>query len=425
MNNIFKICIVVIASFAALQLIAEDVKSSQEIVLDNYPDQTPYINTLRFEYFNLPMEKTFWAEMSLWKDSFYSDGTERSVEVIKDHPKMKYKVWLQKNSSSQLAVILPGMGGHFSSSSVTEMANILFKNGYSVVAMNSVMHPDFMESAANSVVPGYTPFDAKDIYGALQKVFADLQERYKEKQFTNKILVGYSLGGLHTLFISDIESFKDAPLFSRYISINPPMDMLYSLEQLEDVYDVWQLWNRDEFNQRVDYVTGVYLGILRGKIPENAYIPLHNEEAKFLIGKSYHIVLKSIIYSIHKRKDFGFLTAKSSWFSREALYAEIEKISFTEFRNTFLKSYYAEVFKNKVSMEQLNEESGPKSIEKSLAVNSKLRVFHNEDDFLLRSSDPEWLRTTFKDRLTFFDKGGHMGNLYTKEFQEKLLQVMK
>lgn len=428
MNNIFKIFISLFLSITAIQLPAEVLKGTAQIIpMEDYPDQGSYINTLRFEYFRMPEEKTFWAEMSLWKYNFYSDGSERSVEVIKDkdHPKMEYKLWIQDGAKSKLVVILPGMGGHYTSSSVTVMAHMLFKIGYTVVAMNSAMHPDFMESAATAIVPGYTPFDAKDTYNAIEKVFADLQAKYKDKQFTEKVLLGYSLGALHTLFISDMESSKPLALFDRYIAINPPVDMLYSLERLEDVYDVWELWNRDEFNQRIDFTTGIYLGMLRNKIPSMAYIPLHNVEAQYLLGKSYHIVLRNIIYSIHKRRNFGFLTAQSSWFNREYLYQEIEKFSYIDFRDTFIKKYYEEVFKGRVSMEQLNVESGLAAIEKSLAINQKIRVLHNEDDFLLRPADPEWLKLTFKERLTFFKKGGHLGNLYTKEFQEKLLQLLQ
>ncbi len=45
-------------------------------------------------------------------------------------------------------------------------------------------------------------------------------------------------------------------------------------------------------------------------------------------------------------------------------------------------------------------------------MNDRVRIFTNENDFMLRPEDLDWLRETLGERLSLFENGGHLGNLY-------------
>ena len=74
-------------------------------------------------------------------------------------------------------------------------------------------------------------------------------------------------------------------------------------------------------------------------------------------------------------------------------------------------------------LEELYAASTLRNFAPALEKNQKVRVVHNYDDFLLSDDDREFLDRTFGSRLTWFDHGGHLGNLYVTSVQETLLEM--
>ncbi len=423
---------------AALQLLsvwAGDVK------LENYQTQSPAVDTLRIELFDTEGHKQgFWTELSFWSSDFYSHGDERSVNVLGDgHPDLTYMVWLQKDPST-LVVILPGFSGNYLSSSNIALAEVFFKKGYSALVVSSAMNWEFMEGAATAKVPGYTPQDAVDIYNALQAVFADIEKRSPGKM-TKKILAGMSLGALHTLFISEIDGREKKIGFERYLAINPPVDLMHALGMIDSYHLTWEKWRVDQIQRKVDMAVASYLKLMELKPAANRKadpesptplptfavptLPIGEEEARELIGFNFQLRLLEIIYSINKRHDFGLIRTKCGWFQRRDLYNEMDRFTFRVYINTFIKKYYSEKLGRPVDIEQLNREASLPAIEASLAADKKVRVFHNADDFLLTDTHREWLKKTLGPRLTLFDHGGHLGNLYLREVQELMIKAVE
>lgn len=104
------------------------------------------------------------------------------------------------------------------------------------------------------------------------------------------------------------------------------------------------------------------------------------------------------------------------WGKCNALYHEIDKIDFRTYAEEFLKFEYPEL-----ALNELYRQSGMSAFAESLKRNSKLRVIHNYDDFLLTETDRKWLDAVFKERLTWFEHGGHLGNLYVKTVQDQII----
>ena len=61
-------------------------------------------------------------------------------------------------------------------------------------------------------------------------------------------------------------------------------------------------------------------------------------------------------------------------------------------------------------------------LEKTLQQKN-IYCLHNWNDFLLSPADRIWLDKTLKERMVWFDAGGHLGNLYMKVFRDKLMDV--
>ena len=52
-------------------------------------------------------------------------------------------------------------------------------------------------------------------------------------------------------------------------------------------------------------------------------------------------------------------------------------------------------------------------------------MVHNVDDPILGEGDVRFLNETLGSRVTWFDCGGHLGNLYLAEYQNVLLEILE
>ncbi|MCP4181331.1 MAG: hypothetical protein GY756_26515 [bacterium] len=391
-----------------------------------YPAQDPIVNTLRSALF-YPGDKqfSFWHKQFFMESNFYDQGFVYDIDVLKDRPSLSYKLWLQPKPSN-LITVLPGLGTNYTGISLTALAEVFYLQGYSVLALSSVFNWEFYESASSTLTPGYTPVDSLDVYYALTKIINHLEKKY-ENRIKENILVGYSLGALHTLYIADYESkHSDSSIgYKRYLALNPPVNVLYSLKIVDDFYLVADSWTQPEITKKMYKGMRLYRKVLDKSTNTKEKLPFTIDEAKYIIGLSFHLSLVELISSIHERHDFGILKAKSSWFSRSALYKEIDNYTFYDYLLTFFKKNYAEKTGKEFFLAEYNKRSGLKAIESTLRNNEKIRVIHTENDFLLKDQDRKWLDAILGDRITSINKGGHLGYLYNEQALELISKNVK
>lgn len=397
------------------------------VKLEDYPGRGPDVDTLRIGMFQSKLDDTsFYSELSLFSTDFFFNGSEYSVSLYENRPALIYKIWMQPGKSrAPLAVILPGIGGHYTSDSITAMADLLYSNGYSVLGISSAFNWEFMLSAGTVDVPGYTPEDSLDVYNALRAVLADVEKR-NPGRIGRRVLVGMSLGALHTLFISDVEfiKFPEERLFDRYLAINTPVDLMYGMLEIDRMFSTWRKWDKRTLDIKLHKAAAVYLGMIERKVPVSMPLPVTSDEAKVLVGLNFRQILREVIYTIHRNRNMGIIKAKSSWFAREKLYREIEKYDFRKYIDVFMRKYYTPYFFGDFSLKEMNSKASLPSIEKTLAVNPAVRLMHNADDFLLRPKDWCFLESLFGRRLVLFDKGGHLGNLYVPTVRRYILILL-
>ena len=419
------------------------------IKLNNYDSQGAAIDTLRMVMFNMQKDEvSLWVDLSWWNSDFPNQGSVRSVKIYDDKPAMDYKVWYQDNKNAPLAIVIPGLGGHCTSTTAGAMAEVLYNHGYSVVTMSSGLNWEFMESASSVLVPGYTPVDAADVRNAAGRILEDLTVN-KGLKPERKVMAGISMGALHTLFIAQMEMSSDKLGIDRYVAINPPVNLKYGLSELDKYYNTMRKWGDDQqqFEQMMN-AAGKFMMMIKHKYPwqdytgcdsqsntaikdnkvspvENPYkVNMSENEARALVGYSFKRTLDEIIVSIHHRQNLGILTTPYSWGNRTALYHELVDYSFSKYLNNFAIKYYSEKWQRQVTADELNSQSSLTAIGPQLAANSKVRVIHSLNDFLESDTDRIWLRNTFAGRIVFFEYGGHLGNLYLKKLHDVMLSML-
>jgi len=387
-----------ISNFKFLSIFAFLLSSflfGEVVNLEGYPGQGSYIDTLR--YVSLQVDD--------W--DFYEDAEKRSVKVLEqpEDAELTYKLWLQTNQAP-LVIIIPGLGGHYAGVAPTALAEIIFKKGYSTLTVSDPFCWEFLLNASSKLTPGYIPTDARDTYKALELIIKDAEQEFGTNIFSEKILLGYSLGALCTLFIADIDSKENKIGFERFVALSPPVNLIYGLNQLDDFYEIWRLWSDDEIRQIKN--KAVFL-IENPPRSSTNNLPVTPNEAKFAIGVVFRTQLSETIKAIRSRKNFGVLKNPYRNYSRRKIEKEIEKMSYEDYMNTFLKSSYSNLFGNGFTIEQLGEKASLPAIQNSISGNHKISILHTTNDFLLTEADREMLKKIAGDKIVFFNHGGHLG----------------
>jgi hypothetical protein len=299
-----------------------------------------------------------------------------------------------------------------------------------------------MERAATTAVPGHAPVDARDVHAALDAVARDVDARFPGRA-TRRALLGWSLGAFHALFIAAApEPDRARVRFDRTVALDAPVSLLHGLEQLDAFYDAPLELPPGEREARVRAILdkAVWLGRLAldaeefsrvGAVDADASalepsraLPFSDLEARYLIGLSFRFLLQGVIAASQARDDSGVLRTPRSWFRRGPAYAEIADYGFEAYLYAFVLPYYAK--RLGLDLETLAAENDLRRLEARLRADPSLRFFANRNDFLTTRADRRWLRETLgRERVRYFPKGGHLGNLHEEGVQRAIVDSIR
>jgi ABC-type transporter lipoprotein component MlaA len=372
---------------------------------------------------DLPTLQTFSAVKFGPKDHrFITKSRDMTVKIPATGRKIKSTYWLQ-SGPAPLVYINPGLTSHRLSSMSLGLAEQLFNNGYSVVTTTSVFHPEFMSTASTSALPVYPTVDSHDLWMGITEIDRALVKKYPDR-FTKRAMLGTSMGAFMTLRIAanEKESKSELLKFDRYVAINMPVEITHGFKKLDGYVNAPLKWPEAERQARINNTMHKAGYALLNKKPTQQQVLFDSEESKYLIGLVFRIGLRDIIYDSQSRENFGILrTPVSSW-RREPVYNEILDYSFNDYFERFAVPYYKQ---KGISEGKLERDVDLRTQESKLRAQSKIRVITNQNDFLLRSSDVAWLRSTFPaSRLTIFPEGGHLGNIGDEKVQKAILKSL-
>lgn len=397
-----------------------------------YGSQGAPTDTLRVAMCGVQLrDKSFWPHLSLWNNDLSHSFKRHSVAIHPGRRKLQYRLLpVQGEKQAPLVVLVPGLGGNnlnFMSDAIAEM---LWRNGYSVVLISNPFSWEFIEAAGSSGAPGYAPYDAADLRTALRGILDDIRGRYGLNP-GYRALAGYSMGGYYALFAAEQESREDTPGFDRYLAINPPVNLVNGLVTLDEFYDTWRQWGSGEAYDRGLMAAAKYLSLLdaphewegyspKAPVRNDYLVPVHNDEAKMLIGYSFKRTLSEVMGVMEKRDG----SPDYSWGRRRKMYDKLNLCNFHSYAEEVIIPEVNRRTGKEGTLESLAQETSLCSMEAFLKNNPKVRIIHSADDFLGNDAERKWLSGILKDRLVFMQHGAHLGNLYTRIMHDHILKML-
>jgi hypothetical protein len=129
-----------------------------------------------------------------------------------------------------------------------------------------------------------------------------------------------------------------------------------------------------------------------------------------------------LLYASQEREDLGVLLTERRRLRRLPAYEEIGDYSFEMYLYAFVLPYYRDRLGTVKSAEELVEMNDLHAIADHLRGDPELRVFANQNDFLTSDEDITWLTELVgPERVRFFPRGGHLGNLHRPEVQAQVM----
>lgn len=373
---------------------------------------------------------------------------ERSVRGAGGH-ELPYSYRLQPGTAP-IVFLLPGLGAHRLDRSSLALAEMVYARGFSVVVVSSPMNWEFIRGGASTALPGYTPVDVHDVHFALDAINRDLEARYPGR-FGPRVLMGYSLGAFHTLFIAaSAVREPDNPSeelvgFDRYVSIDAPVQLLTGLQRLDAYYNAPLEYPKSDRDARVRDILERTVALAKtqggasmefsriGPLNERQdhlrsvrELPFTDLEARYLIGLDFRLILVEILSTSQDEENLGVLETPRSFFRRESAYAEMASYSFEQYLYAFVLPYMRDRLHLITGVEELMARSDLRSVAAGLRSNPKIRHFANVNDFVTTQADITWITDTLgAAHVRLFPSGGHLGNLDRPDVQREIMESIE
>lgn len=390
---------------------AEDFRLEADINLYGYNPQSPVIDSMRTSLLNNPaVNKSIWNELSIWNRSFSNRIKTSKINITEGKEDYSFRYIMQKNTSkSPVAIIYPSIGEGINSEHSVIFAKMFYDAGYSVIIQGSHFQWEFVKSMPEDYHPGFPADDARKIRMVTSKILEKLTAKYNY-EFEDKVFIGTSFGALETLFVGAEEYKNNTFGNSKFISICPPVELLYAMKQVDKNSEEWNN-SPDDFKQRVASAAAKVLkfySVKDGGGIEINNLPFSEYEAKLITGFLMHQKLADLIFTMEN-------SSKSK--PNTDIYYSINNMGFED----YTKKYVLPV---NYKMDDLSYDTSLYSISYFLENSDNYKIYHSVNDYLTSPYQMKKLKQYSKDKLTLFDNGAHLGFLYRSEFLENLKQAI-
>ena len=389
---------------------AEEFKLVPDIKLKGYKPQNPVVDSMRTSLFNIPdVNKSIWNELSIWNRSFAQRIKTLSVKLFDDREDYDFRYIMNKKDNDKndlpLAIIYPSIGEGIGSSHSVMLAKLFYDAGYSVVIQGSHFQWEFVKSMPSGYRPGLPTIDAENLRLVTNKILDKLSDKY-ECKFTRKVFIGTSFGAMISLFVASQESKNNTLGDTHYISICPPIELIYAMRQIDKNSEEWNN-SPEDFKQKVAQAAAKVLRLFDVKDEVDTEInnlPFSEDEGKLITGFIMHQKLSDLVYTMEKSKE-----RKSS-----EIYPRINDMGYEDYTKYYLLSADDD------SCDDLSYETSLHSIASYLQNNDNYKIYHSMNDYLTNSHQLKKLKEYANDKLVLLDNGAHLGFLYRNEFIEDL-----
>lgn len=319
--------------------------------------------------------------------------------------------------------ILGGLGASGISGLSVFYQKLMFRAGFNAVTIPSNFFWKFNLAHIASATPGYLERDKEDIYSYMLSMENKMKEIPGYRSSGNHLL-GYSMGALTAVFISEIDDQLKHFNFGKVAVINPPIDLYESASKLDGEFPYWR---RLDTNQQKRLEGKVFRLILslgeefsdRSPSDEEAMaiiagLPFEKEQYRALIASNFletlapNLLVSELVRewgiipiyydirspqpSLNAAREFGFI----SYFNK-VLFPDLPKVPSPV---GSVKDHYIKKMGLLGKLDYLRE-------------SEHIKVFHNEDDIIVSGDSIKLLEEALpEDRIQIYPLGGHLGNVW-------------
>lgn len=382
-----------------------------DIILKDYKPQCPVTDAMRTALFTTEglVNKSIWSELSIWNRSFGKKIKTSKVSIDPNSEDYTFKYILQKEKNSPLVILFPSIGEGVTSHHSVVFAKMFYDRGYSVIIEGSHFHWEFLKSLPKGHIPGIPTQDIAYVRKITGKIIDKLESKYDCK-FSDKSVIGTSFGAMATLFLADMESKENTLNISNYISINPPVELLYAVNVIDKNNESWNK-NPVDIKKRVALSASKIIQLTQQK-SENGedfkldMLPFSEDEARLITCFVLRQKLSDLVFTLENTK-----TSK-----RTDIYDTINNMGYQDYVEKYV------IPKNQYTKEELSYITSLHSISSYLQNNDNYKIYHSIDDYLVNQDQLKDLRQYAGKNLVLFDRGSHLGYLYRQEFKEQLIK---
>ena len=348
---------------------------------------------------------------------------------------MPYTLFKQPQARAPLFFIIGGTGADHDSAKSYAMANVLYRAGFHVVTLPSPTHPSFVVTASSTSIPGQLDLDARDLYRVMGLITTRLAGELDVSGF---YVGGYSLGGTHTAFVSELDSRERRFNFRRAVVINPAVSLYNSVNRLDGMVSANLARDPAAVNQFIDHlfaqVATLYssteqVGFSDPDFLYRVYATLEppESELELLIGLTFRLTSNDLAFTSDVMTHSGYLVAKDARLTGTTSLTDVLLVGLTlNFVDFFDGVYLPHVLATEPGMtrERLIERESLRRIEGYLRRDPRIVLLGTQDDIILSREEMLWLADVFGERARLFPTGGHCGSMDQREFVAEMLKLL-
>lgn len=384
-------------------------KPKADLVLEDYNPQTPSIDAMRTALFTLPgIDESIWSDLSIWNRSFSHRIKQSGVQVYPNRAEYKFRYIMQKDKNAPVAIIYPSIGEGIKSHHSVVFAKLFYDKGFSVVIQGSAFQWEFASSMPEGYYPGNPSQDAKYLQETTAKILQKLEEKY-DVQFGDKVVMGTSFGAITCLFVAN-EEYKTPKIgITKFISVNPPIELVYAMRQVDKNNEEW-LKNPDNLRDRVAVTSAKILNLYNKRNDKDFKIgalPFTDYEAKLITSFVMHQKLSDLVFS---------LSGISQTQNTSEIYKKINNMNFEDYMHEYVLG------DGVLAFDDLNYDTSLYSISDYLQNNDNYKIYHALDDYLVNNRQLTMLKKYTGDNSVYFSNGSHLGFMYRQEFLDAVVE---
>ncbi|MBE6390923.1 MAG: VacJ family lipoprotein [Lentisphaerae bacterium] len=396
-----------------------------------FNSRNPVTDSLRVMMFQPQTDYDKWyMPRSLFDSSFNGKRSVYKLELVPGRPRARYSYYERNTDKKkpavrreELVLILPGIGGSINTASAVAFAEIFHRKDCKVAVFDSTFNWNFIVADSKGKLPGFLPDDAERVRTLLKSALSDMRKRKLIPENCRITLAGYSLGGLHTLKIAELETKKAELGIDQFIAVNPPVSLRHAMARIDELAGTSANWSKTQLLKKLHDACGKafilftkrYQTFAGDKENKNYRIDIGDDVARIFAGFYLRLALRDVLLASHREKPLPGLPAYS-WGRRHKLYEAIDRVTMQEYAEKFLQRDYPGR-----SVNELLARSELKDFADAIKNHPGVKIIHNYDDFLLNDDERRYLDEAFASKLTWFSHGGHLGNLYYLPVQAFLL----